>query len=206
MSLKNYVLKKELDVKFWRNFKMISFQQRKKDILFKKDKSSKGKWDERIISLCNKINSFNEYYTTSSCSGKCVILEDKIGKDGSYYLWESHEKISFENLKHDFGKIKNKKLLKFKFQSPILFVACENIEFAKILLNKSRNVGFKDSGIFISNKLIGVEIKSGEKIEFPLMDNNILLVENLFLKKLIKIVNNKFDSVWNKLKRLEGFL
>jgi len=49
---------------------MDSFNQRKISVLEKKDKAAKGSWDERIIELCNKLNSLEEYYTTSSCSGR----------------------------------------------------------------------------------------------------------------------------------------
>ena len=53
------------------------FLQRKKDILSKEDKSSKGDWDKRIIELCDKINSSEKYYTTSSCSGRVIVMLDQ---------------------------------------------------------------------------------------------------------------------------------
>ena len=59
---------------------MDRFLQRKKAILKKLDKSSKGDWDEKIISLCDKINSNDNYYTTSSCSGRIIIMKDVVKK------------------------------------------------------------------------------------------------------------------------------
>lgn len=56
---------------------MDQFIQRKKDVLSKKDKSSIGKWDYKIISLCEKINGNGNYYTTSSCSGRVIILKEE---------------------------------------------------------------------------------------------------------------------------------
>ena len=47
---------------------MNHFQKRKQDVLSKIDKSFIGKWDEKIVLLCDKINSLENYYTTSSCS------------------------------------------------------------------------------------------------------------------------------------------
>ena len=52
------------------------FSQRKKDVLLKSDKSSIGNVDEKISSLCNKINSKEDFYTTSSCSGRILLMKD----------------------------------------------------------------------------------------------------------------------------------
>ena len=47
---------------------MDSFEQRKKDVLNKEDKSSIGGVDSKIKSLCDKINSLDGVYTTSGWS------------------------------------------------------------------------------------------------------------------------------------------
>jgi len=65
-----------------------TFTQRKESILLKDDKSTKKTWDEKIQALCGVLNETIDYYTTSSCSGKSVLIEEKTGKDGSYYLWK----------------------------------------------------------------------------------------------------------------------
>ena len=182
---------------------MNSFEQRKKDVLGKEDKSAKGSWDLKIVDLCEKINSLDNYYTTSSCSGKCVIMEEKTGKDGSYYLWTSHEEINFEELK----KVMEKNigdLIKFKCESPILFVGCDSLESAKELLDKAKNSGFKQTGISFSRKLIGVEIRSGEKLEFPLIKDGKVLVTDEFLKVVVKEANKKLVRGWEKIVLLSG--
>ncbi len=134
----------------------------------------------KVKDLCEKINSNLNYYTTSSCSGKCVLLEERTGKNGSYYLWTSHESIIFEELFLAIDNIGSKNVVKFKSESPIIFVVCRDIDFAKKLLKEAVSSGFKESGIKITEKLIGVEIRSGEKLEFPLMKEGNLLVSNDF--------------------------
>lgn len=197
---------------------MDTFNQRKKDILLKIDKSAKGSWDFRIVDLCEKINRMNDYYTTSSCSGKCVIMEEKSGKDGSYYLWESHEFLDLKELKkvistknsvlstkYSVPSTKNlvkNAVLKFKLQSPILFVVCKDISHAEKIFNLARESGFKETGIHITKKLIGVEIRSGEKLEFPLIDSGGVLVGEKFLEVLVKEVNRKLEFGWEKLEKL----
>ena len=49
------------------------FLTRKTLILSKRDKSSAGRIDPRAITICSAINSRSEYYTTSSCSGRCFL-------------------------------------------------------------------------------------------------------------------------------------
>ena len=49
------------------------FQTRKSNCLSKRDKSSAGRIDPRAVDICAEINSREEYYTTSSCSGRCFL-------------------------------------------------------------------------------------------------------------------------------------
>ncbi len=53
---------------------MDKFSKRKNDVLSKLDKSSKNGWDRRIRDLCEKINALKNYYTTSSCAGRVVLM------------------------------------------------------------------------------------------------------------------------------------
>ena len=85
-----------------------SFLRRKTSVLSKIDKSYIGEWDKKIISLCNKINSNKNYYTTSSCSGRVVLMIDQNKKSHNLFLKISHELISFNWLKNNLNKIKNK--------------------------------------------------------------------------------------------------
>ena len=77
----------------------MNFNQRKKDVLSRKDKSFKGKWDEKIGDLCEKINSLENYYTTSSCAGRIVLIFDRDKKEFGLFVRVYHDLISFEELK-----------------------------------------------------------------------------------------------------------
>jgi len=181
---------------------MDSFNQRKKSVLEKEDKAAKGSWDKRIVKLCDKLNSRGEYYTTSSCSGKSVIMEEKTGKDGSYYLWTSHELISLEELSGEVVKVILEGVIKFKSESPIIFVVSNTIENARELMKKAVNSGFKESGIKITDKLIGLEIRSGEKLEFPLIKGGENLVSKDFLSEVVNQANFRRELGWKKIERL----
>lgn len=49
------------------------FQSRKDHCLSKRDKSSAGRIDPRAVDICAAINDRPEYYTTSSCAGRCFM-------------------------------------------------------------------------------------------------------------------------------------
>ena len=181
---------------------MNSFEQRKKDILSKTDKSNIGEWDEKIVPLCEKINSFENYYTTSSCAGRIVVIRDEDKKGPGLFEFVSHDLVDFDNF---FEKIENlKENSKFKQEPPILHVACKTIEDAKEFLEKGLKAGFKRSGIISLGKNIIVELNGTDKIEFPLIENEELLVNEDFLKKVIEKSNNNLEKGWKKVEELEN--
>jgi len=49
------------------------FQTRKLNCLSKRDKSSAGRIDPRAVDICAALNEREEYYTTSSCAGRCFL-------------------------------------------------------------------------------------------------------------------------------------
>ena len=77
------------------------FDKRKKDVLSKLDKSHKNEWDEKIKKLCDKINAEKRYYTTSSCSGRAILMIEQDRKDKNLFISVYHDKISLKQLKKD---------------------------------------------------------------------------------------------------------
>jgi tRNA wybutosine-synthesizing protein 3 len=183
-----------------------SFQQRKKDVLSKLDKSSIGKWDKKIISLCEKINSLENYYTTSSCAGRVVIMLDNEKKGPELFISVYHDLISFKQLEKDFNKIKVEKLVKYKQEPCILHVACDTLEDAQKLLDKAKFAGWKKSGIIASGKRFVCELNSTERLEFPLFNNKRILVDDAFLKLAVKKSNENLKKSWLKINRLHKLI
>ena len=180
------------------------FIQRKTAILSKLDKSSIGKWDKKIKSLCDKINALNNFYTTSSCSGRVIIMveQNKKGKDLFSKVW--HDKINFKELKKELNVLEKKKdIIKFKLEPPIVHIACRDLKNASYMLEKAKYVGFKRSSILTSERNIILELNSSDRLEFPIIKNEKILVEDEFLKLIVKISNEKLEKGWEKIKKLE---
>ncbi|MCK4670427.1 MAG: hypothetical protein KAT43_04445 [Nanoarchaeota archaeon] len=183
---------------------IFSFLHSKKVFLSKLDKSKKGSIDKKIKGLCGKINKLKNYYTTSSCSGRIVII--KTGKKKNEYKWLyiSHIKITrkaYDKIEKTYNKIwKDKKLLKtcwIRFEPAIMHVSCDSIDDAQKLLDLARNTGFKLSGIISAKKNV-VEIRASERLDIPIS----VVLDVFALDNVITEANKKLDETHNKIKKL----
>ena len=188
----------------------MNFEKEKKEFLAKKDKSKKGSIDDKIKRLVDKINSLPDFYTTSSCSGRILLLAIPRSnkKNEVEYLFCSHKKIKYNEIKKI---LKLKKELKndvwFKVQPVIIHVACNDIKNTKKILNIARDIGFRRSGIISigKNKVI-MEIISTERIDAIVGKNRKLLIGEDYFKVLIKEGNKKLEKTWEKIDKLHNNL
>jgi len=187
---------------------MITFSRRKADILGKADKSSIGEWDKHILKLCEKINKKQEYYTLSSCSGRIILLKNLEKKQPGMFILRTHEKISFNELKKALNEAESKKEnLIFKQEQPIIHVACATLKDAEEMLKKAQIAGFKHSGIMtLSENRVVLEIIGSEQLSLPIMQNGKILVDDNFLKILIKESNRRLEISWNKIEILQKII
>ena len=207
-----------------------SFSQAKKDTLSREDKSSIGKWDEKILKLCEKINKNKNYYTTSSCSGRILLMVEQEKKGKGLFLKIYHNIIPFKELKRELKKLlmnknsikncndnskimvnkfnqsRNNLNIKFKQEPFIIHIACKDIDYGKKILNLATKIGIKRAGIIGINKKVVVELNGSEKLEFPIIHNGKLLVDDDFLRLIVKRANNKMKKSWEIIKRLERLI
>jgi len=178
------------------------FQQRKKDVLSKLDKSSKGSWDKRVLELCQKINSLENYYTTSSCSGRIMIMQDKEKKGKGLFNFVSHDLVELKDLE---VALKNfsQGCLKFKQEPFILHVVCKDLKSAEKALGFGQTAGFKRSCILSLGKNLLLEICGTEKIEFPIIEDGKLLVSRNFLEIVLNKSNENLEKGWKRIEALK---
>ena len=184
----------------------MDFLQRKENQLEKEDKSDEGKWDDHIKQLCEKINTHEEYYTTSSCAGRVTLTKNHVNKSENSFLFKSHEKISFDELKNALVKATTIfDSVLFKQESCILSVACDNLENAEKLMEKAQSCGWKRSGIISFTTRVVVELMSTEKFEFPIVQNSKILVDDHFLRIIVEESNKKLEKTWEKIEKFVKF-
>lgn len=190
---------------------VFNFDNNKKNILNKKDKSNKESVDKPILKLCDKINKLDDYFTTSSCSGRIVLIIEDEQKRPGLFLFRTHEKVSFEELKKEIEKIcednkLGKEMIMFKQEPCVLTLSCRNLESQKKLFDIARNNGWKKSGIVSTDRKFMIELMSTENISFPVIDKGKILVDDEFLRLVIRKANENLERSWEKIKRLEGLV
>mgnify|MGYP001574212460 CR=1 FL=1 len=190
-----------------------NFAKEKSDFLKKKDKSRKGYIDKDAVKIVDCINSKSDYYTTSSCAGRIVLLEMKSRKKNDCgWIFSKHDKVNFNEinnaLKHNNQKTRElplnagkkedtsfgssaKNPIWFKQQPIILHVACRSLDAAKRLLEAARKM-FKHSGILsITDRKTTIEIIGSEKIDTIIADRDFIADEK-YIKQLVKYANHNF--------------
>lgn len=179
------------------------FEFRKKNQLSKSDKSLKQSWDSKIIELCEKINRLDNCYTTSSCSGRIMLIVDCSEKRDDLFVNVWHETVSIEQLNKALSNIKSEELIYFKQEPCILHIACKNLEDAQKIHDIAKISGWKRCGIISSNKRFVVEINATGRLEFPIFDRGSLLVDDSFLELVLSESNKKLKSSWGCIEKME---
>lgn len=184
---------------------MIFLHQKQKQ-LAKADKSHVGSWDKNIVSLCNKLNKSKDYYTTSSCAGRIILIKSAETKEPNLFVFRTHEETDFHELKSALQKAKKKGKVVFQQEPCILHVACKSLESAQTLVDKAKFAGWKRSGIMATRKRFICELMSTEHLELPIIKDKKILVDDDFLKILVEEANKKLERTWQKIKSLENLL
>ncbi|MBT7930048.1 hypothetical protein HN682_09070 [Candidatus Peregrinibacteria bacterium] len=170
------------------------------DKLYLPDKSKKGNVDEAIIDLIDDLNKTEDYYTTSSCAGRIVLIAvPKIRKKHeAEWLFVSHDPITVDKIQEIITNPPELKLW-FKQESPIFHVACRTIEAAQDIVDKAKHVGFKRAGIMCSRKRIIVEMCGTESMETIIAEKNKLLCSKEYIESLIQEANIKMATSRDKM-------
>ncbi len=167
----------------------------------------KGEVDALVVPIIKYLNSLSDYYTTSSCAGRISVFHDVGTKKDSDWLGKWHHKVRFKDIKSSLKKIPKKGMVWLIYEPSIFHIVSRDLDSAVRIVNLARNSGFKKVGILSCKpERYLVEICSTERIDAPLAENGELLVNENYIKYLVKIANKKFQNGQKRLKRLEKAL
>ena len=169
----------------------------------RKDKSLVGFVDEEAIPIVNLINSLQNFYTTSSCSGR-VLLQTNPGvpdKRLSNRVYVSHKKVSKAQIMKVLNENETDGEIWFIFNSFILHVCARSIEDADKFLVAAKRAGLKRAGIFQLRKRIMLEIIGTQYMAAPIVRGKELVVSEQYVGELVDIANEKMKKNWDKLEK-----
>ena len=177
-----------------------------KKVALEKLKKAKieNKVDTGIEPILNIINKSDDYYTSSSCYGRIVLLEiPNIGdKKRAKFLGKWHRTISVDEL---YSAVKMAKIgqIWLLSQSPIIHISAKTIESADSLLKTAISCGFKNSGLKSLGRKIVIEICSTERLDVPVGSDGILFCSKNHLELLTSISNEILKKSKDKMQKLE---
>jgi tRNA wybutosine-synthesizing protein 3 len=168
------------------------------------DKSRKGGIDNEMLPVMEILNKHQDYYTTSSCSGRINLFveADSQKKHECKWLLVKHGKIKYEEIRPFLTNLPQETVW-FRQEPVIIHIACRNNETANKLLTIVRDLSFKRSGIIAERRRTMIEVVDTQRIDTPIATDKKLLIDERFVKFLIKKANSKLEETKKKLKKLE---
>jgi len=168
----------------------LVFLEQKRIALSKIDKSKKGEIDADIKLLIGLINSKQHYYTTSSCSGRIVLLKRGSEKrQDCEWLLVKHEEVRFEEVKKALEKPPEEDVW-LRMEPMILHVCCRTLDDAASFLDLCKKC-FKRTGIISMKKKILIEIIGTEFMDTIIARDGKMLITDDYLEILVDEANKK---------------
>jgi tRNA wybutosine-synthesizing protein 3 len=162
--------------------------------LYLPDKSTKGNVDLEIKELIDTINSFDYYYTTSSCSGRITLIEisAKQRKKDAVWHFVTHGLATFDDIKNNIKEIEPNRIMWFIQESIILHICAKDLKTAEEIVDMARISGLKRSGIFsIRENRVMIEIIGCDRVELPVVVDGKIMVNDEYIQVLVNIANEK---------------
>ncbi|XP_027876378.1 tRNA wybutosine-synthesizing protein 3 homolog isoform X2 [Xiphophorus couchianus] len=159
-----------------------TFSRIKTQSLNRLDLSKKGSVDEDIEHVVSLLNSCEQFFTTSSCSGRIILIDGAAGssdahKQNCVWLFVSHQKCTCDDLMSGLSRACGDAVL--KFEPFVLHVQCRRLEDAQLLA-----------------------VRSTHGLEVPLSRHGKLLVDEDYIQFLTQIANQKMEE---NLRRVQRF-
>lgn len=165
----------------------------------------KGEADAKMRPICNYINSTGNFFTSSGCAGRIMLLGlyGKGTKEESYFHRKWHRAVKFPELWNAL-EAESRGTLWFKMEPFIIHIGTKDIGDANSLLDVMHNAGIKRGGIIVAKKGKCIaEFVGTQSISLPVKEGAKILIEKQYLKQILDEANSKLKKNYELLKRLE---
>ncbi|XP_063114299.1 tRNA wybutosine-synthesizing protein 3 homolog isoform X2 [Cavia porcellus] len=182
------------------------FRRWKAQGLSKADLSRKGSVDEDVVDLVQLLNTQEQFFTTSSCAGRILLLDGgisgfEIQKQNCCWLLVTHKPCVREDVLAALKKASGDAVL--KFEPLVLHVQCRQLQDAQILHSVAVDSGFRNSGITVGKKgKTMLAVRSTHGLEVPLSHKGKLMVTEEYIDFLLNIANQKLEENKKRIGRI----
>lgn len=161
--------------------------------------------DLEVLDLINTINSFDNYYTTSSCAGRFVILAKNSfrGKYTAEFVYKTHSppvdiQIVKESLEKEFEGY-----LYINVEPPTFHIACRTLDDAIALHQMAVDYNIGYSMFKTIKKSIVVEIRGTGMLQIPIGLYNKVFLSEGYLEHIISLSNEILTDEQSRIKKFE---
>lgn len=187
-----------VDLVAWRRRKELAWRRVWEDLEI-------GYLDRDLLPVIVVVNSDNELFTTSSCSGRIVVMDADYPwtREETGIIFKSHVPVRPEDLAFLY-RLKPHKKIWVVVTGPILHVSSSTRRKAVKVLEVARRAGFKHSGIMHVGKTRGVflELVTGIYVSQLIMTSVEVFVSEEKLVGLLRVLNAALLEGKRRLQRL----
>jgi len=161
--------------------------------------------DKEMVSLCKFVASTKNFFTSSCCAGRILLIQLPKGeskKDASFHRrW--HRQVSLKEVKEALEEETVGEIW-MKVEPFILHIGSNTLENAREILKVMGKAGVKRGGIIVAKEgKFLVELQGTQEMSVPLKHGERILVQEDYLKWLVKKANHKMKRNGEMRKRLE---
>lgn len=165
----------------------------------------KNRADPQIIPLCTFIAKTKNFFTSSTCSGRIVLLnvnEQETKKEAAFHAkW--HREVKFQELWEALNKKSNDELW-FKMEPFIIHIGTDDTQNAQTLLQIMKKCGMKRGGIQVLKygKII-LELTGTQHLSCPVKKENNVLITQEYAREILERANKKLAKNYKLLEKFE---
>jgi tRNA wybutosine-synthesizing protein 3 len=163
-----------------------------------------GKMDEQMIQLCQYISKTKNYYTSSCCSGRIILLEKKgKRKIDTFFHRKWHREINIAELLEGIKENKEGELW-LRLDPFILHIGCPSIKEAQKILTAMKKAGVKRGGITVAEKgKFLIELQGTHIFSCIVKKNGKQLIQKKYLEYILPRLNTMLAENYQRLEKLE---
>jgi tRNA wybutosine-synthesizing protein 3 len=164
-----------------------------------------GYLDRDLIPLIVLLNMDRDVYTTSSCSGRIVVVDGVVPwiREEASVVFKSHTPATLSDVDFMYRTAPHKSYW-LVVTGPILHFSTTSIKKAVGLLKKARTAGFKHSGIIHTSSTRGVfvELVTGIYMTQMIKTRELSIVSQRDIEEVLNIFNKALIEGKQRLQRL----
>jgi len=154
-----------------------------------------GEADKAIVPLCNYLFSLKHFFTSSSCSGRIILLgvDEAERKGNAFFHRKWHETVKPDEAWQALQENVKGKSIWLKQEPFIIHIEADSLKNIEKILELCRKAGIRRYGLQVIKKgKCMVELQGSQYLSVPVIEKGKLMIGKDYFDYLIGKANEKF--------------